>query len=153
MATWTFYSKALQFQHGGTADRRIDYTGDSVCLALVPSTYTPSQDHDFLDDVGAEVGGNNYTKVGAGGNVLASKTLTLATATGIVTFDAADETFTQDAGGFTTARYAILYKNVANGTAGSPVIAYADLAADKGNVSGDLVFQWDAAGIFTVAGA
>ena len=67
---------------------------------------------------------------------------------GTVTFDAADATWPQSAAGFSNARKAILYKDT--GTAStSPLIAYADFGADKGNVTGDLTLQMDAAGIIT----
>jgi hypothetical protein len=77
---------------------------------------------------------------------LGSKTLTLAG--GVLTFDAADVTWSQHATGFTNARYAVMYKSTGTPADDTP-IAYADFSADKGNVSGDLVLQMDAAGIWT----
>ncbi|MGB8275371.1 MAG: hypothetical protein WCF16_08915, partial [Alphaproteobacteria bacterium] len=64
------------------------------------------------------------------------------------TFDANDVTWLQSATGFSNARKAVLYKDTGVATT-SRLIAYADFAADKGNVAGDLTLQMDAAGIIT----
>ena len=77
---------------------------------------------------------------------LTSKTLTISN--NVLTYDADDLTFTQDAGGFSNARYAVLYLNT--GSAGtSRLVAYNDLVSDRGNVNSDLVLQFPN-GIFTV---
>lgn len=144
MATITKYNKFLKNQFDGTAV--IDFNTDTIKVALVTSTYSPSATtHDFFDDITNEVSGTNYT---AGGATIGS--LTLTESSGTVTFDGADVTWAQSGSGFSTARYAIIYKST--GTAStSPLIGYIDFTADKGNVSGDLTIQWGAGGIFTVA--
>lgn len=142
MATIAKYNKFLKNQMDGTAV--IDFNTDTIKVALVSSSYTPSATtHDFFDDITNEVSGTNYT---AGGATIGSPTLTESA--GVVTFDGADVTWTQSAAGFSTARYAIIYKST--GTAStSPLLGYIDFGSDKGNVNGDLTIQWNASGIAT----
>ena len=118
-------------------------------LALVSSTYTPSQNtHEFFSDVVGQVAGTNYT---AGGNVLASVTCTMD-AVGLVTVDAADPAmYAQSASGFSNARRAILYFDTGV-TGTSRLLAYsADFGADIGNVALDLTLSLNVAGIYTGA--
>jgi len=123
----------------------IDWDTDTIKVMLVTSAYTPAPATDsFIADANAnEVSGANYT---AGGDIIASVTVTEAA--GVTTVDGDDVAWLQNAGGFTDARYAIIYKDT--GTAGtSPLVSYLDFAADKGNVNGDLSIAWAATGIFT----
>jgi len=147
MANWVIFHKWVENQHGNTAGKRIDFSaaGDTLKVMLITSVRAPVQASDAtmtdIDD--NEVSGTNYS---AGGATLGSKTLTLAG--GVLTFDAADITWSQSGTGFSTARYAVLYKST--GTPGNDTpVAYADFSTNKGNVSGDLVLQMDAAGIWT----
>jgi hypothetical protein len=143
VANWVIYDNARLKQMDGNA---VNFSsgGSTLKVMLITSADAPVQASDATkSNVTGEVSGTNYTPRGAS---LASKTLNLAA--GVVTFDAADITFSQSAGGFSNARYAILY--VDSGTdSTSPLVAYADFGADKGNVAGDLILQMDAAGIFT----
>lgn len=136
MANWVPYDSFKLRQYNGNA---LDFdTGATLKLMLVTSAYTPIRaSHDFKDDLGAtEVTGTNYT---AGGTACANKTLTIVA--NILTFDADDITFVQNAGGFANARFAILYNDT--GTAStSALVAYADLTIDRGNVEGDLVLRF-----------
>jgi len=143
-AAFTKYNLFLKNQFNGTAP--IDFDTDTIKVALCTSSYTPSATtHDFFDDITNEVTGTNYT---AGGATLTTKTLTESG--GTVTFDADDVTWAQDPAGFTTARYAILYKST--GTAStSPLIGYFNYVSNKDNVDDDFVIRWNASGIFTVA--
>ncbi len=132
-----------------TQDDAIDHdaAGTTIKIMLATNTYTPDRAaHDFKDDVTNEVSGTNYT---AGGNAIANKTVTVAG--NVVKWDADDPaTWSQSGSGFSNARKAIMYKDT--GTPGtSPLIAYYDFGSDKGNVSGDLTLQLDAAGIATLA--
>lgn len=144
MATITKYNAFLKNQFNGTSV--IDFDTDTLKVALVTNTYVPNAaTHVFFSDITNQVTGTNYT---AGGTAVAGKTL--VEAAGVVTFDGNDVTWLQSATGFSTARYAILYKDT--GTAAtSPLIGYIDFTADKGNVTGDLTVQWGAGGVFTVA--
>jgi len=139
---WVLYDNMILLQHNGGA---IDFDTDTINCMLVTSAYTPNKaTHDYRDDLGAtEVSGSGYS---AGGAALAAKSVALSTA--VVTFDAGDVTWSQDAGGFADAKYAVLYKSTAS-TATDGLIAYADIGSSKGNVSGDLTLEMSASGIFT----
>lgn len=136
MATWVPYDNAKVRMWDGNAFDFYNWT--TLKVALVTSAYTPSRaTHDFWDDVSAnEVSGSNYTSKGI---ALTSRTLTVAG--NLLTFGAADITWSQHATGFSNARTAIFFNDT--GTAGtSALIAYGDLTVDRGNVSGDLTFQF-----------
>lgn len=156
MATISKYNKFLLTQMNGgndttgsstaSAARVVDFDTDTLKVMLTTSAYTPSATaHAAKNSVTNEVTGTNYT---AGGATLG--TVTVVDSTGTITFDAADTSWTQNAGGFTNARYAVIYKDT--GTAAtSSLIGWIDFGADKGNVSGDLILQWNASGIVTWA--
>ena len=118
--------------------------GDTLKVSIHTVTYTPVQaTDDFHDDATNEVTGTNYT---AGGDTLASKTLVLAS--GTVTFDAADSSFLQSAGGFANGRHLILYDDTGV-EATSKLIAFHTEGSDFGNVAGDLTLEYDANGLIT----
>jgi hypothetical protein len=140
---WIIYDSMILLQHNSAG---IDFNTDDINCMITTSTYTPAKaTHDFKADVTNEVSGSGYV---AGGKALASKTVALSTA--VVTFDAADLTWSQDGSGFGNGKYAVLYQSTssASGTA-SILIAYADIGSSKGNVAGDLTLEMSAAGIFT----
>lgn len=139
--TALLYGKLWENQFGSAP---INWSSDTIKVALATSTYTPSQDtHDFFNDVTNEVTGTGYT---AGGATLASKTATYTSGTNTCAFDAADTSWTTST---ITARYAIIYKST--GTAStSPLIGYVDFGADVSSSGGTFTITWDAAGIFTL---
>lgn len=141
---WVINHNFLKSQLDASASV-VDFDTDTIKIMLVDDTAAPDEDSDqFIDDVSAnEVSGTNYS---AGGATLASADITLTT--GVATFDADDVVIAQSGAGFTDARYAFLYKDTGT-PATSPIIAHADLGADKGNVAGALTLQFDAAGIAT----
>ncbi len=126
-------------------DGSIDLDTDTIKVMLVTSTYTPDQDlHDFKDDVTNEVTGTGYT---AGGEALASKTVTQDNTDNEGVFDAADVTWSSST---ITARAAVLYKDT--GTAStSPLICYLDFGSDQSSSSGDFIIQWGSEGILNLA--
>ncbi|MGB8274058.1 MAG: hypothetical protein WCF16_02180 [Alphaproteobacteria bacterium] len=139
---WVLYDKFRKAQFDQVDG--VDLDTDTLKIMLTTSVYSPAQATDgYKSDVSNEVSGTNYTAAGA---ALSGKTVTLAS--GTVTFDANDVTWLQSATGFSNARKAVLYKDTGVATT-SRLIAYADFGADKGNVSGDLTLQMDAAGIIT----
>lgn len=129
----------------------VDLTTLTVKLMLVTGSYTPNQNtHDFRDDLGAtEVSGTGYT---AGGNVISTITASLD-GSGNVVIDGNDPaTWAQNAGGFSTARRAILYVARGGASSADELIAYsADFGADIGNVAADLIITLSASGILTSA--
>jgi hypothetical protein len=113
----------------GAASSPIDVLSDTINLTLHTATNELST-----------AGG--YT---AGGTALASKTYTLASLTS--TFDAADVTWTSTS---ITFRHGILHDDtVANVV--KPLIGYVDTGGNQTTSSVDVVFQWNASGIFTFA--
>lgn len=114
--TAKLYGKVLEH----LANKRIDFDTDTVKVMLCTSSYAPNQDtHDYKDDVTNEVSGTGYT---AGGQTLASKTVTYNATTNTMTWDAADPSWNPAT---ITARFAVFY--VDTGTAStSPLIGYWD---------------------------
>lgn len=123
----------------------IDWDTDTIKVMLVSSAYTPAPTTDsFINDVNAnEVSGTNYT---AGGETIAG--ISVVESGGISTINGNDVQWLQAAGGFSNARYGIIYKDTGT-PATSPLVGYIDLTTDKSNVNGDLTIQWGASGIFT----
>lgn len=108
---------------------------------LVTSSYSPNQDtHNFIDDVTNEVSGTGYT---AGGQALASKTVTQDDTDNEGVFDAADTTW---ASSTITARGAVLYKDTGTPST-SPVLCYFDFGSDQISSNGNFTIAWNAEGI------
>ncbi len=147
--TFNLYDTFRKKQAGGAG--AMDLTTLTVKAMLVTGVYAPDQNlHDFRDDLGAnEVSGTGYT---AGGNALASVTVTLA-AGGTVTVDCADPaTWTQNAAGFANARRVIVYIARGGLSSADELVGYSDdFGADKGNVDGDFSVAINASGLFTSA--
>jgi hypothetical protein len=138
MASISFYNNATKDILDGT----IDLDSDTIKVSLHASTYTPAVTHDFFDDLTNEVTGSNYT---AGGATLGSTAVTTVT-TNDAMFDAADTTWSAHASGFSTARYAVIYKSTGTDST-SPLIGYIDFTTDQDNVNNDLTIKWNASGI------
>ncbi len=147
---WVMYDKWIQGQHDSSSQPSapVDFDGDVLVLLLVTSANVPAKatDADIADAIATstEVTGTNYAR-----KTLASVTVTLSANT--VTIDANDPAaYSQHASGFNDARYAVIAKDPGV-DASSPLICYADLGANKNNVSGSLTLQFSASGIFTAA--
>ena len=125
-------------------NKEVDWDTDTIKVALTTSTYTPNQDtHDYFNDVTNEVSGTGYT---AGGNTLASKTITYDDANNVIVLDAADTTWGSST---ITARYAVVYSST--GTAStSPLIGYVDFGSDQSSTNGNFTITWDSTGIVRV---
>lgn len=111
---------------------------------LCTSTYTPSQDnHDYKDDIDAEVSGTGYT---AGGAIITTTNPTISA--NVTTFDAADTEWTTST---ITARYAVIYDYSSTGADSTkPLVAYIDFGEDKSSEAGTFKIAWNASGIFTI---
>ena len=147
---WIPFDSYLKGMMSGEFTAFVDHDGDTFKIALITATLAPDRAaHDYWDDLVAnEVSGTGYT---AGGNACANPAVTVAS--NVITWDADDPaTWSQDAGGFDDARYAILYKSTGtNGT--SNLVAYHDFGANKGNTAGDFTVQLAADGISTLGSA
>lgn len=128
---------------GGITGTPVDFDTDTIKLALIDDTLAPDETtHDNWDDLSSnEVSGDGYT---AGGETL---TVTVEKSSAVVTVDSGDTTWSQEAAGFTNARYAVWYK-VGGGESSSPILGHMDMGSDKGNVSGPLTIETPN-GIFT----
>jgi len=139
--TTTFYNsfkKAL-------LDKSIDFTNDTIKLALCTSSYTPNIDtHDNFDDITNEVGASGTYS--AGGVSLAGKATSADNTDNEGVFDANDISITSAT---ITARYGILYKDTGTPST-SPLIAYIDFGENKTSVSGTFGITWNAEGIINI---
>ena len=143
---WVAYDafKVNQFSSGL---KPIDFssTGDTIKVMLCTATYSPNQTtHATKADVTNEVSGSNYA---AGGVTLTQKTATVSSH--VLTFLSTSITWSQHASGFSNARIAVMYRSTGGADNVSVLIAYYDLASDRGNVAGDLVLG-DPSGHFTI---
>jgi hypothetical protein len=136
-------SKAYLNLAAAIFNKEVDFDSDNVKVALLSSSYTPNQTgHGYMSDTRAyEVSGTGYT---AGGQALASKTVTKDAANKVVVFDAADVTW---ANSTITARYAVVYDDSGASDATKALIGYIDLVSDQASNNGNFVIEWDASGI------
>lgn len=139
--TTTFYNsfkKAL-------LDKSIDFTNDTIKLALCTSSYTPNIDsHDNFDDITNEVSASGTYS--AGGVTLSGKSTSADNTDNEGVFDASDVSITSAT---ITARYGILYKSTGVAST-SPLIAYIDFGENKSSVSGTFGITWNAEGIINI---
>src|ERR1051325_5129832 len=130
---------------GGEAsgDGPMDLLSDSFKLTLHTASYTPTQ---ATDEVKADATNELSTAGGytAGGSALASKTVTVSSL--VTTFDAADVTWTSTS---VTHRYGVCWDDTV-GTPTDPLILYVDNGGNITTSSTDLVYQWNASGLFTL---
>src|SRR6266496_2249048 len=104
--TTAWYGVAFKNMVSGLANSVWDWDTDTIKISLHTATYSLNVDaDDFFNDVTNEVSSANYT---AGGNTLASASVTYDSATNETRLDAADTSWT---GVSFTARYAVVYKS------------------------------------------
>lgn len=140
--TVTFYPLTLE-KVVEQVGNDVNYLTGTVKLSLHTSTYSPAHDtDDFFNDATNELSaGTGYN---AGGETLASKTITYDTASDQVRWDAADVTWAFSAS--KTWRNAVMYIDTAGASTTDPL--YAKLVWDSDQtVSTSYTLQWDAAGI------
>lgn len=120
---------------------------DTIKIALIDSGWTPNTATDVSFSV-IDANENSDTGYTAGGEEAA---MTWAAATGTLTCDTADVSWTAGAGGITT-RYAVVWNSSAGGT--NDLICYslldntpADVTAAEGV---DLKINMNASGLFTI---
>jgi hypothetical protein len=148
-AFWYGYALAKAFgSTQATGTPSFDWLSDTIKVALLNSSYVPSQDtHKLFSEVDSrEVTGTGYT---AGGATLAGKTLTYTAGTNVNMFDANDTTWATSA---ITARYAVIYKS-GTAAATSPLLGYVDFGANVVSNNGTFTITWATAGIFTITPA
>ena len=110
---------------------------------LVTDSYTPNFDtHDFRNDITNEVTGTGYT---AGGQALTATEITLAS--GVLTFDAADLSWTSST--IANAMAAVHYFNVGADTT-DMLVLLSDFVTAVSTTNGTLAVNWSASGILTI---
>lgn len=153
---WVAFHKFKQGQMDSSSmpGAPVDFNvaSNNLLILLITSAVNPASHVATWDDITemlstasvAEVTGSDYAR-----KQLSGEAVTLSA--GTVTIDASDPSaYSQNASGFSDARYAILAKyNASDASAG--VIAYYDFGSNKGNTTGTLTLQLSAAGIFTFA--
>lgn len=142
-ATIAFYNSFRKYLGDGT----IDLDSHAFKVMLVSSSYTPNAaTHTVKADVTNELStANGYT---SGGASLGSVTWTQSAA--VVTFDAADTTWTAS-GGSIVARWAVIYDDTPTSPV-DPLVAYILLDTTPANVTATdtntLTLVWNGSGIF-----
>lgn len=123
-----------------------DLGNDTLKLGLITAAQTPTGNDAtpaWSDYSGNQVAtGTSYTD---GGVALTSVTFSRATA--VTTLDAANVTVSQDASGFTNARWGIIYNDTA---ASDQAIGFVDLGGNVSIQGGDLDIQFAGTGIGNV---
>lgn len=138
-ATTLWYGTSLQKAFTSTSTDQLNWTTDTIKVALVTSSYTPNQDTDNFANLAGftanELSGGGYAR-----QTLGTKTLTFDAASNTVRFKAADTVF---GAAFTgTFRYAVVLKDT--GTAStSPLIAYVNFGSDQSVSAGTFTINWD----------
>lgn len=151
MATSTAIpTKLKSAQVNGT--NSVNFGADTFKVLLVsPGSGAPDTSKTGIQFVQDVISGGNTEVTGTGyaRQTLSGVTATFdGTGTTLVDFSFANVTFSQNAAGFTTARYAIFYDNtVGVGDSTHPVIAVCDLGSNQSSQPGDLVLAAPAGGL------
>lgn len=128
-----------------------DLSTDVLKLGLVTSVVTPAAD--TADPRWGAGGGTNLSTNAVATGTAWTGPVTLASVTwtivaGTPTLDAADPAqIAQDAGGFTNARWGIIYNDTA---AGKQALCFIDLGSDRSIVTGPLSITFNASGVLTL---
>lgn len=141
-----FFASFLQKSKAGVA---FNLLSDTIRLAIVTSATVPAvgtADPRFGTGGTTNFATNQVPLATGYAGPVALTGQTYAVAGGVVTFDAADVTVPQDAAGFTTGAYGIIYDAT---VVGNYCIGFVDLGGPVGNVSGPLQIVFNAAGILT----
>ena len=128
-----------------------DLSSDTFKLGLVTDAVTPAAN--TSDPRWGAGGGTNLSSSAVATGTAWTGPVTLASVTwtivaGTPTFDAADPAqIAQDAGGFTNARWGVIYNDTA---AGKQALCFIDLGSNRSIVSSPLTITFNASGILTL---
>jgi hypothetical protein len=140
--TANWYGKGVLDQWGSAP---VNWTGDTIKVALTTSSYTPNQDtHEFFSDVTNELAATGGYL--AGGASLGTKTLNYASASNEAQLLAANTSWSSAS--FTT-RNAIIYKSTGTNST-SLLMGYVQFGGDQTVSSGTFTIQWDTTGVLKV---
>src|SRR4030067_487385 len=100
-------------------NEEIDFEVDTIKVSLHTNAYTPSQLHDYQDDLTNELGaGSGYS---TGGATLGAPDMAYDSGTGIFNLDGADVSW---AGATFTCKYAVVYDAQSGVAATNPLICH-----------------------------
>lgn len=127
----------------------LDLSAEDMRCALFTNTITPNFDATAANacygvDVfsAGESSGTGYT---AGGELLTGTTI--ASATGVITFDATDVAWVTST--IAAARCALIYADAITTPNANPAVALVNFGADYATSAGTFTIQWSGSGIFT----
>lgn len=117
----------------------VNWTADTIQVALVTASYTPAQDVDSFWSTAQpfEITGPGYV---AGGVVVGGKSVGAVSPTHEIPLLGGNSVW---AGASFTCRYAIVYKNTGS-PATSPLLGWVDFGTNETVASGTFTVQWDA---------
>lgn len=143
MASFNYNNYKELLLNGGAPDM----VNDTIKVALLTSSYTPSTDSDvFWSDISAnEISATGYT---AGGATLAGNTVTQDNTNDRGEFDATDPTWTLTSSA--SIRYAVLYKSTGVAST-SPLIRCIDLGTTYTVSNGTFTINFDSEGVFYIS--
>jgi hypothetical protein len=146
--TINFYNKFMEY----VGDGGIDLDNDSFKINLMNSTHVFTATHDDWLEVSANEipTGNGYTQ-----NTKTLTTPTWVEAAGVLTFDAADVTWTASGGPIPVSgdcTDAVVYDDTATVPAADLLMCSIDFgAAESAGDGTDFKITWNASGIFTIS--
>jgi hypothetical protein len=143
--------KRAQIDGGaGTAARVVDFDTDTIkCGIWSAGAGAPSVTSSGVQFV-ADITTADATSVEMSATGYARQTLaglTVAFSGSTVTWTFSNITFSQNASGFTTGRYAVIFKDAGGADSANPIIAICDLGSNQSVVAGDLILQAPAGGL------
>jgi len=122
------------------ADGTLDLDNDSFKIMLLDDSHAFNAAHDLIADIsGNEISGTGYS---AGGASLAS--VTWVRAADVVTFDAANPTWTTAT---FSAWFAVIYDDT---VADDPLVCQIDFGGEQSVTAGTFTIQFNASGIITL---
>lgn len=138
-ATTLWYGLSLEKAFTSTTTDQINWTTDTIKVALVTSSYTPNQDTDNYANLSGfttnELSGGGYSR-----QTLGTKSIVYDGASNTVRFIAAAAVFGSSFTG--TFRYAVIFKDT--GTAStSPLIAFTNFGSDQSISAGTFTLSPD----------
>lgn len=150
MSTSTNIPTKLKKSQVVSAGPKISFDSDTLkCLLVVAGSAIPDTSKTGVQYV-SDVTGSNSEVTGAGyaRQTLSSVTVAFdSSGTTLVDLSFANITFSQNAAGFTTARYAILYKDAGGADSANPVFGVCDPNTTLSAVTGDVVFSAPTGGL------
>lgn len=137
------------FDYKAKAGGNFNLTSDTLKLGIATSTTAPTvstNDPRWGSGGSTDFSANQVPLATGYSGPITLTGVTFTRTSGVATLTAANVTIPQDASGFTTGAYGILYDST---VAGNYAIAFVDLGGPVGNVSGPVNINWNASGIGT----